>query len=340
MKIIQLAATGVAFVVLFVFSGIAQAQVTNWQGHTINPAGFWLTANQIAFAKKVEDATGGKLKINVFPAGSSGFKGAEVLDSASENLLQMAEIWGGHVAGQEQIMELMDLPFFVPGDTQFRIKLWEGLRPLFADLLKKEYHVYLYDLMQLNPRRLYTKTAVNTLADLKGLKIRAIGPADASFVRGIGGEATTTEWSELYTALQQGMVDGLMAADGAYLSMKFYEVTKNIYDTANAGPSFFIVINEQALAKLPVDVREKFLSMRPSLTEANRASYLTSDEKAREALLKNGMAVHAVKDPDQAKMREVAKPIIEQWASRLKPDSRKIYEVAKSMIDEYYASKK
>ena len=339
MRIVRVLSAAVAFVVAFVCNGTAQAQVTNWQYHSLNPAGFWLTANEIAFAKKVEGATGGKLKINVFPASSAGFKDNEILDVVSENLLPMAEVSGGHVAGQEQIMEMVDLPLFVPGDNQFRFKLWDALRPLYADLLKKKYHLYLYDLLQANPRRLYSKTPVQTLADLKGRKIRAIGPADAAFVRALGAEATTTNWSEVYTALQQGVIDGLMAADGAYLAMKFYEVTPNIYDTANAGPSFFIVVSEKALAKLPPDVREKFLGMRQTLTDANRASYITEDAKARQALLQIGIKVHPVKDADQAKMRELAKPVIEQWAARLKPESRKIYDVAKSMIDAYYAGK-
>jgi hypothetical protein len=50
------------------------------------------------------------------------------------------------------------------------------------------------------------------------------------------------------------------------------------------------------------------------------------------------MKVSPVLDADQAKMREVAKPIIEQWASRLNPDGRKIYDTAKTMIDAHYAS--
>ena len=241
--------SAIAAIAAFAFAGAVQAQVINWQDHKINPAGFWLTANEVAFVKKVEDATGGKLKINVFPAGASGFKDKEVLDAVSENLLQMAEVWGGHVAGQEQIMELMDLPLFVPGDTAFRFKLWDTLRPLYADLLKRKYKVYLYDVGQLNPRRLYTKSPVVTLADIKGLKIRAIGPADAGWVRSLGAEATTTNWGELYTALQQKVVDGHMAAYGAHLAMKFDEVTQYIYETANAGPTFFILVNEDALGE-------------------------------------------------------------------------------------------
>lgn len=320
------------------YASAAQAQTITWQDHKINPAGFWLTANEIAFAKQVEEATGGRFKINVFPAGSSGFRDKQVLDAVSENLLPMAEVWGGHVAGQEPVMELMDLPLFVPGDTAFRVKLWEALRPLYADLLKRKYKVHLYDLMQLNPRRLFTKTPVQSLADLKGLKIRAIGPADAAWVRGLGAEATTTNWNELYTALQQKVVDGHMAAYGPQVAMKFNEVTEYIYEMANAGPSFFILVNEAALGKLPADIRETFLSMRPTLTAANRTSYETLDPKARAALIERGMKVNPASDADQAKMREVAKPIVEQWASRLRPDGRKIYDVAKAMIDAHYAA--
>ena len=339
MKAIAGFASAVALMAACSFGG-AQAQTINWQNHKINPAGFWLTANEVAFAKKVEENTGGKLKINVFPAGASGFKDKEALDAVSENLLQMAEVWGGHVAGQEQVMELMDLPLFVPGDTAFRFKLWDSLRPLYADLLKRKYKVHLYDVGQLNPRRLYTKAPVATLADLKGMKIRAIGPADAGWVRSLGAEATTTNWGELYTALQQKVIDGHMAAYGAHLAMKFDEVTEHVYETANAGPTYFILVNEDALAKLPADVREKLLGMRQALTDANRESYSTLDPKARAALVQKGMKVHPVAPADDAKMREAAKPIVQQWAARLRPDARKIYDTAQSMIDAHYAAAK
>jgi TRAP-type C4-dicarboxylate transport system substrate-binding protein len=237
-------------------------------------------------------------------------------------------------------MELMDLPLFVPGDTAFRFKLWDALRPLYADLLKRKYKVHLYDVGQLNPRRLYTKSPVTTLAALKGLKIRAIGPADAGWVRALGAEATTTNWGELYTALQQKVVDGHMAAYGAHLAMKFDEVTEHVYETANAGPTYFILINEAALSKLPADVRDKLLGMRQTLTDANRESYSTLDPKARDALIRKGMKLHPVAAADDARMRDAAKPIIQQWAAKLRPDGRKIYDTAQAMIDAHNATAK
>jgi TRAP-type C4-dicarboxylate transport system substrate-binding protein len=305
----------------------------------VNPKGFWVTANEITFAENLAKTTGGKFKINVFPGGSAGFQGVEVLDAVSENLLQMAEVWGGHVAGQEKVMELLDLPQFVPGDFEFRKKLWAALHQPFADYLGKRYNVVVLDYMQIQPRRLYTKTPVKTLADMKGLKIRAIGPADATFTQALGAEATTTNWGELYVALQQGLVDGHWAADGATAAMKFYEVTKYIYDTQNAGPSFFIMANRQAFEALPPDLKKAFLEGVEDLKRTNRESYPTTEGKARQALIANGMQANAVADADQAHLGAVSGPIVEKWARELDPDARRIFDIAKGMIDAHHAGR-
>jgi TRAP-type C4-dicarboxylate transport system substrate-binding protein len=295
--------------------------------------------NAIAGANKIADETQGRLQIRVFPAASSGFKPDEALDAISQNLLSMGAVWGSQVAGQEQVMELLDLPNFVPADVDFRMKLWATLLPHYKAYLEKRYNVVVIDMLSTNPRRIYTKKPVQSLADLKGQKIRAIGPVDGAFIKALGAEATTTNWNELYTALQQGVVDGLMAADVAQATMRFYEVTNYIFDTANAGPSWFIIVNRPSFEKLPPDIREKFLSVQAEVSKLNRAAYLPADEKARQDLLAKGMKVNPVPEADQARMRQASTPIIENWARRLNPDGKKIYDVAKSTIDAHLASK-
>jgi TRAP-type C4-dicarboxylate transport system substrate-binding protein len=329
----------VAFLFLLVLGGMARAQTITWQNHQINPAAFWAVANEIAWAKKVAQATGDRLQIRVFPAGSAGFQGSEILDAISDNLLQMGIVYGGHVAGQDRVLEMLDLPDFVPKDYQFRLKLMDALLPLYSEYLERKYNVFVFDFFQFNPRRLYTKKPVRILADLKGLKIRAIGPADAAYIKALGAEPTTTNWGELYTALQQGLIDGHMAADTAHAAMRFDEVTEYIYDTANAGPVTFTLVNKRALAALPADVREKFLGLREELRAANRASYLPTDEAARQALIKKGMKVNPVSPTDAAAMRKAAQPIINEWAGRLDAPSRKLFDLAKSMIDAHGAGR-
>jgi TRAP-type C4-dicarboxylate transport system substrate-binding protein len=162
----------------------------------------------------------------------------------------------------------------------------------------------LLDYMQIEPRRVYTKQPVKSLSDCRGLKIRAIGPAD-----------------------------------GAHVAMKFYEVTKYIFNTENTGPSFFILANRKAMEALPADVRKALMDEVPKLTALNRASYATTDGKAREVLLEKGMEVNLVPAAEQAEMRRVAQPIVAKWADELKPDARKVYDIAKAMINQHQASR-
>ncbi|MHA1564742.1 MAG: TRAP transporter substrate-binding protein [Alphaproteobacteria bacterium] len=320
-------------------SGAVQAETINWQDHRVTPKAFWVTGNEVIWAKEVEKATKGRLKIAVYPSGSSGFKGPAALDAVSENLVQIAAVWGSHVAGQERIMELLDLPLFVPADIDFRFKLWEALYPDFAKLLSKKYGVRLLDMLSIDPRALYTKQKVTNLSELKGLKIRAIGPADTDFTKAIGARATTTNWTELYTALQQGVVDGVWTSPGGFFAMKFNEVVDNVFLAANAGPSLFQVVNEKALAKLPADVRKAFLAKQDSIRKRNRASYRKLAAWGAKMSQKKNVKQHAVSKADQAMMVAVARPIVVNWAARLDPESRKIFDKAKSMIDAFHAGK-
>jgi TRAP-type C4-dicarboxylate transport system substrate-binding protein len=121
--------------------------------------------------------------------------------------------------------------------------------------------------------------------------------------------------------------------------MKFYEVTKYIFNTENTGPSFFILANRKAMEALPADVRKALMDEVPKLTALNRASYATTDGKAREVLLEKGMEVNLVPAAEQAEMRRVAQPIVAKWADELKPDARKVYDIAKAMINQHQASR-
>lgn len=334
---LKAALIGIAFTVAA--TGSALAQVT-WRNHQLMPAAFWLVQNENKLAEEIAAESQGRFKIVVLPAASSGFKMGEVLDAVSENLLQMGYVAGGLSAGQERILELLDLPQFVPGDFEFRKKLWSELLPMYNKLLLEKYDVMVLDVIQYNPRRLYTKKEVKRLSDLKGLKIRALGPTDGAFIRALGAQPTATEWTEITIALQQGVIDGHMAADGPHLSMRFNELAQNIFDTENAGPSVFTVISNKALKALPRSERDLLLSKQAVYQERNRQQYYAADAAARKTLLATGSRVHPVPPEDNETMRKVAIPIVDAWAKRLDPKSRPIYEKARSMVDAYYAGKK
>ncbi len=312
----------------------AAAQQVTWQVGHATSASHWGVVSDKALAKDLAKATDGEFKLTIFPGGSL-YKGPDSLDAVSDNLAQMYGIWGSHVAGEEQIMELFDLPMFVPWDFEFRSRLWQAMTPEFRKLLKERYNVYLMGIVQAEPRMIYTKQKVTSLDDLEGQKIRAMGPVETEFTRAIGAVPVPVNWSETYTALQQGLVDGNWVADAPHYFSKLYEVTNYIFDINNAGAGYFVVVSQEALDNLPAGHREALLSLEDEHMARVRQGTYDGAKDGRKWLMQEGMEPIDVPKQDMAYMRKVARPIVRDWADRLDPEARRIYEKAKAMIAEH-----
>jgi len=320
------------------WSPAAHGQTANWQLQTIPPALYWSSQMAQKHADQVRELTGGKINITVYPGGSLGFKGPDTLDSISSNLMQLGEVWGSHVAGQEQIMELFELPMYIPSDFEVRKELWAALTPMYRELLDKRYGVTLITLIQNEPRMLHTKKQVVRLTDLKGMKLRAIGPVESEFTRKIGATPVPVNWTELYTALAQGVVDGNWAADLAEFATKFHEVTDYTLDPHSGGLGIFYVVNNDALAALSPEVREQFKSTWDDHTARMIESTYNGTKLGRKLIVeKGGQIVRDIHPDDRAFMMKISKPIIEDWAKRLDPESKRIYLRAKAIVDAYNA---
>ena len=186
-RTLLLAATALIATLLTVPGVQAQAPAA-WTLGDVDSASHWGPKAAQQLSEAVDKATGGKLKITVYPT-ESLFKGKDSLDAVSKNLAQIYRVAGFHVAGEAQLLELMDLPLFVPWDYEFRVKVWDAVTPLYRDYLKKKYGIYLAGILQAEPRMIYTKTAIKSLADLKGKKIRSAGPTETEFTRALGHDA-------------------------------------------------------------------------------------------------------------------------------------------------------
>ena len=326
----------------FIFASVSSVQaqaVQNWTLGDIDAPAHWGPTAARQFADTVDKATAGRVKVTVYPA-ESLFKGKDSLDAVSKNLTQMYRVGGMHAAGELRILELMDIPMFVPADYDFRNKLWDALTPLYRDLLKKRYGVHLAGILAAEPRMIYTKKSFPNLAGLKGRKIRTAGPVETDFTRALGMAPTTVASSEIYTALQQEVVDGNWVADAPQFYMKCYEVTKYIYDIGAGGFSFYVLANQKALDTLAeadrTAVTGALSTYVKDLREGSRGGFVNG----RQWLIDKGMLVVPVSAEDRATMQKAADEILQKWVKQLDPEQMKIYEVARKMVDEYNAAKK
>jgi TRAP-type C4-dicarboxylate transport system substrate-binding protein len=187
---------------------------------------------------------------------------------------------------------------------------------------------------------IYSKAAIKSLADLKGKKIRSAGPTETEFTRALGMTPVSLAPSEIYTGLQQGLLDGNWVADAPHFFNKGFEVTKFIFDVGSAGAGFFVMVNEKAIEGLPADSRKALMDALPAYLAALRTGTKEGATNGRQWLVKEGMTAVPVPADDRATMQKAAVEVVDKWQKRLDPEARPIYEKVKQMVDDYNAKKK
>lgn len=159
---------------------------------------------------------------------------------------------------------------------------------------------------------------IESVEDLRGLKIRVLqDPIMVDTFNTLGASAVPMPYGEVYTALQQGVLDGAENAPWNILAERFYEVSQYFSLTEHFAPPGVLLISKRVYDRLPTDVQEAVL-------EAGRETQdyafqliqeyaATSIEQLREA----GMQVNEV---DSAPFREAVQPVYERFADEIGAD--------------------
>lgn len=177
-------------------------------------------------AKRVDELSGGKMRVDVYPSGQLGSE-RQLMELLQIGSLAMTKVSSSPMEGFVPSMKIFSVPY-VFRDKEHYFKVLDS--ELGKQLLLAGEDVRLRGLAYYDAgsRSFYTvEKQVETPEDLKGQKIRVQQSQTAlQMVRAIGGSPTPISWGELYTALQQGVVDGAENNPPSFYSSKHYEVAK------------------------------------------------------------------------------------------------------------------
>lgn len=208
-------------------------------------------------SKTLMDKSGGRLEIQVFPASQLGNEN-DLADSIAQNIVDMGIIGCGVLGLRHAPVFVFDAPYvFRDMDHATRVARGEMGRRLFSELEKKA-KLRVLDVMYYGTRVTTTsKKEVNTVADLKGLKMRVPNqPISLAIMRSWGASPTPMAFAEVYLALQQGVVDGQENPMVAIMTMKFNEVQRFLILTWHQLQTTPVVINADRFASLPADLQK------------------------------------------------------------------------------------
>ncbi len=279
------------------------------------------------FKELAEQRTNGRVKIEVYP-NSQLYKDKEEMEALQLGSVQMLApslAKFGPLGAKE--FEVVDLPFIFKDTEAFRA-LTDG--PLGADLFKKlepkgikglAYWDNGFHIMSANK-------PLHHVADFKGMKMRIQSSKvlDAQ-MRALGAIPQVMAFSELYQALQTGVVDGTEGVPSNFYTQKIYEVQKHMTLSNHGHLAYAVIVNKKFWDGLPADIRTQLEGAIKDATTYANAIAATENATALEKIKASGRVT--VYTPTPAEITE--------WKKALMPVHKEMESrVGKATVDEAY----
>lgn len=212
----------------------AQAQNIVLKATDTHPAGYPTVVAVENMGKKLEAATNGRIKMQMFPGAVLGQE-KEVVEQTQLGAIQIARISLGVIGPVVPDVDVFNMPF-VFRDVAHMRKVIDG--PIGDELLQKvtDSPAKLVGLgwMDGGARNLYTKKPVKTPADLAGQKVRMMGnPLFVDTMNAMGGNGIAMAYGEVFTALQTGVIDGAENNPPSYFTANHYNTPAKYYAQTN-----------------------------------------------------------------------------------------------------------
>ena len=308
-------------------AGSAFAQ-TKWDLPAAYPAGNFHTENLEQFAKDVDKATNGKLKIQVH-ANASLFKAPEIKRAVQGGQAQIGEILLVNFQNEWQLFGADGIPFLADS-YDAAAKLWRAQKPFLEKKLGEQGMMILYAVAW-PPQGIYTKRTLNSAADMKGLKWRAYSPATARIAELVGAQPVTVQAAELSQAMATGVVDSYMSSGSTGYDTKTYEHIKNWYDTQAWLPKNAVIVNKAAFNALDKPTQDALMKAAADAETRGWALSRKTNGEVLEKLKANGMQILQPSAALKADMKKVGDQMLKEWLEKAGPEGQQLVDAYRKM---------
>jgi TRAP-type transport system periplasmic protein len=196
------------------------------------------------FAERVKAETQGSVQLNPQPGGTLGVKANESLRALADGVVPMAEYALFQNASRGAVLSVETLPFLVGDYEQLKL-LHKNFRPVWEALLLKNNQKALYVVPWPN-QFFFTKKAVASLDDLKGVKMRSLDKLTTDWINRLGMVPVQMTNLEILQALGAGMIEGVPTSAGTAVAQKYWDFMKFGYQTNHIWASNVMAVNLDA----------------------------------------------------------------------------------------------
>jgi tripartite ATP-independent transporter DctP family solute receptor len=272
------------------------------------------------FKAEVEEASGGALTIETFPDMALGGAGENVSQTRAGTI---AMTWVGMAYLSRTVPELeaVSLPFLFPS-RQVAYEVIDGeVGDLLAEKLADKGFTLL-GMMELGQRQVTNNVRpILTAEDLQGLKIR-LQPIESHLAtfQALGANPTPMDIKEVYSAMQQGVIDGHENPYNLIYASRFFEVQKYLSNTGHFFDFISVIANKDVFEGLSPEHQAIIRTAMDNAVASQRVAAEAADIAALATLQELGMQYDELPPEEIARIREITAPVIDQIRDRAGKD--------------------
>jgi TRAP-type C4-dicarboxylate transport system substrate-binding protein len=323
-------------------TALAQQKIEMKVAHFIvdqHPMSVWIKN----WAEKLAKASGGRIEPKIFSNAQMG-PPPVYYDLARTGQADVTWYLTGGTPGRFPITELINLPYLV-GSSEIGTKVMNDpvLRSKYLDPEHKGVKVLV--LFTHQPGQIHTtRKPINTVEDMKGLRIRFTSPTVREFIAALGATPVGVAPTEQADQLQKGTIDGtFIDYGGAGIAFKLGGIIKHTTEMYSYVTSFGLIMNPAFYDKLPADLKKLVDDSTKGEEAAIGKGWDSIDGPGKKALMDGGMKPIKLAPDQDARFRKVGAEVAEKTIKDLeakKLPAREVYDLMKSLAEKHAKTSK
>ena len=293
------------------------------------------------WAKMIEDDSGGKIKIDIFPSMQLGGTPPQLYDQARDGVVDIVWTLPGSTAGRFPSTEVFELPFI--GARRGIVNARASQEFADANLANETSDIKLLSYWSHDHGLIHSNKEVKTMDDLKGLKLRSPTRLAGEALKALGATAIPMPIPQVPESLAQRVIDGCVVPWEVVPAIKLDELVK--FHTEIPGSptlytaSFFLAMNKAKYDGLAPDLKQA-IDKNSGMKFAELAGHMWDDAGALvlERVKKRGNTLTTISEEEKAKWIKATAPVADGWIKQAKDknlDGGKLIEQAKALVAKY-----
>lgn len=281
-------------------------------GHIQTQEDLWQLGAE-KFAQMVAEKTGGQVKIEIYPNSTLGGDRdmAEGMQMGSVDFALIAGVLGNF----EKSFQILELPYLFNDEEHLRKVIYGPIGQELLERLRTNANIRGLAFWERGSRQVTSNKPINSIEDIKGLKIRVPEiPAMVEVWKAMGANPTPMAWSEVYSALEQNVIEAQENPIPYIYAAKIYEVQKYLAITNHKYEYVVLAMSELTYNKLTPEQRKAIEEAAVEATKYENQLVKEKTQEYLEAMKAKGMQVTY---PDIEPFKEKARSVHRSYAEKL-----------------------